>query len=52
MVRVGWPDRFIEHGKVDALRAKYGITAAAALEKLQPYLEKRRDPQAAAAPVV
>ncbi len=41
VVRIGWPDRFIEHGKVDALRAKYGITPAAALEKLRPYLEKQ-----------
>jgi 1-deoxy-D-xylulose-5-phosphate synthase len=48
VVRIGWPDRFIEQGKVDALRAKYGITAAAALEKLQPYLDKQLVPQAAA----
>ena len=41
VVRIGWPDQFIEHGKVDALRARYGITAAAAVEKLQPYLDKR-----------
>jgi 1-deoxy-D-xylulose-5-phosphate synthase len=41
VVRVGWPDRFIEHGKVDALRAKYGLTAEAALEKLRPYLYSR-----------
>ncbi len=38
VVRIGWPDRFIEHGKLEDLRAKYGITAAAALEKLQPHL--------------
>jgi 1-deoxy-D-xylulose-5-phosphate synthase len=38
VVRVGWPDQFIEHGKVDALRAKYGITVDAAMEKLAPYL--------------
>jgi 1-deoxy-D-xylulose-5-phosphate synthase len=38
VVRVGWPDQFIEHGKPDALRAKYGITAQAALEKLRPWL--------------
>ena len=45
MVRVGWPDQFIEHGKVEALRAKYGLTAEAALEKTRPYLaalESRR----------
>jgi 1-deoxy-D-xylulose-5-phosphate synthase len=45
VVRVGWPDQFIEHGKVEALRAKYGLTAEAALEKARPYLaamESRR----------
>jgi 1-deoxy-D-xylulose-5-phosphate synthase len=45
VVRVGWPDQFIEHGKVEALRAKYGLTAEAALEKTRPYLaalESRR----------
>jgi 1-deoxy-D-xylulose-5-phosphate synthase len=45
VVRVGWPDAFIEHGKVEALRAKYGLTAEAALEKARPYLvtmESRR----------
>jgi 1-deoxy-D-xylulose-5-phosphate synthase len=38
VVRVGWPDQFIEHGKIDPLRAKYGITADAAIEKLKPVL--------------
>lgn len=38
VVRVGWPDAFIEHGKVDALRAKYGLTAEAALQKARPHL--------------
>lgn len=38
MVRIGWPDAFIEHGKVEALRAKYGLTAEAALAKARPYL--------------
>jgi 1-deoxy-D-xylulose-5-phosphate synthase len=45
VVRVGWPDQFIEHGKLEALRAKYGLTAEAALEKARPYLaamESRR----------
>jgi 1-deoxy-D-xylulose-5-phosphate synthase len=40
VVRVGWPDAFIEHGKVEALREKYGLTAEAALEKARPYLAK------------
>ena len=45
VVRVGWPDEFIEHGKVDDLREKYGLTAEAALAKARPYLagmESRR----------
>jgi 1-deoxy-D-xylulose-5-phosphate synthase len=38
-VRIGWPDQFIEHGKLEPLRARYGITPEAALEKLRPYLK-------------
>jgi 1-deoxy-D-xylulose-5-phosphate synthase len=40
LVRVGWPDEFIEHGKVEALRAKHGLTAEAALERVRPLLRK------------
>ncbi|HEX4064510.1 MAG TPA: 1-deoxy-D-xylulose-5-phosphate synthase [Acidobacteriaceae bacterium] len=40
VVRIGWPDRFIEHGKVDALRARHGVSVEAALEKLAPYLKR------------
>ncbi|HEX3661012.1 MAG TPA: 1-deoxy-D-xylulose-5-phosphate synthase [Acidobacteriaceae bacterium] len=43
VVRIGWPDRFIEHGKVDQLRARHGIGAEAALEKLAPYLKRAAD---------
>jgi 1-deoxy-D-xylulose-5-phosphate synthase len=43
VVRIGWPDTFIEHGKPDALRARYGLTAEAALEKARPYLRKMMD---------
>ena len=39
VVRIGWPDQFIEHGKVEALRAKYGISVEAALQKLRPHLK-------------
>jgi 1-deoxy-D-xylulose-5-phosphate synthase len=45
VARMGWPDQFIEHGKPDALREKYGITAGAALEKLRPYLVQPRAAQ-------
>jgi 1-deoxy-D-xylulose-5-phosphate synthase len=41
VVRIGWPDQFIEHGKPDALRAKYGISVEMTLEKLRPLLAKR-----------
>jgi 1-deoxy-D-xylulose-5-phosphate synthase len=41
VVRIGWPDQFIEHGKLDELRAKYGITVEAAMAKLRPYLKVR-----------
>jgi len=34
VVRVGWPDQFIEHGAVDILRKKHGLTAEAAVEKV------------------
>jgi 1-deoxy-D-xylulose-5-phosphate synthase len=43
VVRIGWPDSFIEHGKVEALRARYGLTAEAALSKARPYLKKMMD---------
>jgi 1-deoxy-D-xylulose-5-phosphate synthase len=39
VVRVGWPDRFIEHGKVEQLRARYGVSVEAAMEKLAPLPE-------------
>jgi 1-deoxy-D-xylulose-5-phosphate synthase len=34
LVRVGWPDQFIEHGSVAILREKYGMTARAATERI------------------
>jgi 1-deoxy-D-xylulose-5-phosphate synthase len=44
VIRIGWPDQFIEHGKVDALRARYGLTAEAAREQVLPLLAPRRRP--------
>jgi 1-deoxy-D-xylulose-5-phosphate synthase len=44
VVRIGWPDQFIEHGKVDDLRAKYGLTVDAALAQVLPLLALRRRP--------
>jgi len=40
VIRIGWPDRFIEHGKVDQLRARHGVSVEAALEKLAPWLKR------------
>jgi len=34
VVRVGWPDAFVEHGTVPILRKKHGLTAEAAVEKI------------------
>lgn len=34
VVRVGWPDQFVEHGSVEILRKKHGLTAEAAVEKI------------------
>jgi 1-deoxy-D-xylulose-5-phosphate synthase len=42
VVRIGWPDHFIEHGKVDQLRAANGVSVDAALKQLAPYLKARR----------
>jgi 1-deoxy-D-xylulose-5-phosphate synthase len=44
VVRIGWPDKFIEHGKVDDLRARYGLTVEAALEQVRPLLTRRQRP--------
>jgi len=40
VVRIGWPDEFVDHGKPDALRERYGVSVAAAKEKLAPYLAR------------
>lgn len=44
VVRIGWPDQFIEHGNLAALRAKYGVSVEAALTRLRPHLEGRDVP--------
>jgi 1-deoxy-D-xylulose-5-phosphate synthase len=40
VVRVGWPDQFIEHGALDILRKKHGITPEAAVEKILPFVKQ------------
>src|SRR6201997_4335659 len=42
VVRIGWPDQFIEHGTIPVLRKKHGVTAAAAIEKIKPFLKIAR----------
>jgi 1-deoxy-D-xylulose-5-phosphate synthase len=39
VVRIGWPDQFIEHGTIPILRKKHGITSDALVEKVLPLLE-------------
>jgi 1-deoxy-D-xylulose-5-phosphate synthase len=42
VVRVGWPDQFIEHASsVDYLREKYGLTAEAVVGRVQEVLAER-----------
>ncbi|MFL6583939.1 MAG: 1-deoxy-D-xylulose-5-phosphate synthase [Chthoniobacterales bacterium] len=42
VVRIGWPDHFIEHGTIPILRKKHGVTADALVEKVMPLLQARR----------
>jgi 1-deoxy-D-xylulose-5-phosphate synthase len=44
VVRIGWPDRFIEHGKIDDLRARYGLTVDEAQAQVLPLLARRQRP--------
>ncbi len=46
VVRVGWPDQFIEHGAVDILRRKHGLTAQHAVEKILPLVKAGKKPVA------
>ena len=36
--RIGWPDKFIEHGKPEILQKNHGLTPEAALEKILRHL--------------
>ena len=47
--RIGWPDQFIEHGSVPILRENYGLTAAAAVEKIKQTLKAGNQKAASAA---
>jgi 1-deoxy-D-xylulose-5-phosphate synthase len=41
VVRIGWPDQFVEHGTIPILRKKHGITADALVEKVLPLLHSK-----------
>ena len=48
VVRIGWPDEFVEHGSVPVLREKHGVTAANAVGKI--LAELKQAPAAKASP--
>lgn len=39
VVRIGWPDEFIEHGSVPILREKHGLTVEALIAKVLPLVK-------------
>jgi 1-deoxy-D-xylulose-5-phosphate synthase len=47
VLRIGWPDEFIGHGNVPALREKHGLTAATVAAKIKARLStnRKRNPQ-------
>ncbi len=47
VVRGGWPDQFIDHGKEPQLREKYSFTAKHIIAKARPYLQKKSKPAVA-----
>jgi 1-deoxy-D-xylulose-5-phosphate synthase len=49
VVRIGWPDQFIEHGSIPILRNKHGLTADALVEKVLPLLRKPAPARSSAA---
>ena len=49
VVRIGWPDQFVEHGSIPVLRKKHGLTADALVEKVLPLLRKHPPVRSSAA---
>ncbi|MGH8095329.1 MAG: 1-deoxy-D-xylulose-5-phosphate synthase [Chthoniobacterales bacterium] len=43
VLRIGWPDQFIEHGTIPILRKKHGLTSDALVEKVLPLLHRRKE---------
>ena len=48
VVRIGWPDEFIEHGTVPILRQKHGLTVEATVQKILSRLQTGK----VAAPII
>jgi len=48
VVRIGWPDEFIEHGTVPILRQKHGLTVEATVQKILSRLQNGK----VAAPII
>ena len=49
VVRLGWPDQFIEHGTIPILRKKHGLTAEALVARVRPLLKTGRQQPVSAA---
>ena len=49
VVRIGWPDQFVEHGSIPVLREKHGLTSDAIVEKVLPLLRKPAPARSSAA---
>jgi 1-deoxy-D-xylulose-5-phosphate synthase len=41
VVRIGWPDQFVEHGNIPVLRKKHGVNAEALVAKVLPLLRQK-----------
>ena len=39
LVRIGWPDQFIEHGSIPILRKKYGLTSQAVADRIMKVIK-------------
>ncbi|MDZ4742914.1 MAG: 1-deoxy-D-xylulose-5-phosphate synthase [Verrucomicrobiota bacterium] len=46
VARVGWPDEFVEHGKPEILREKYGLTAKNGVQKVLGFFVDSVEPSA------
>jgi 1-deoxy-D-xylulose-5-phosphate synthase len=45
VVRIGWPDEFVEHGNIPALREKHGLTSEVAISKITGHFGKKMSGQ-------